>query len=277
MGIRYSVLFLIVIPLSVYCQEELPFQVLVANGASIYGDPVKDLQMVNDVTSIEIEDGGFVSLVHKDGTTYERTEKFFTFYLKPEELRKLNKRPQLDVLYMDSTVLDPTKVVTVLYPPFDRTGYLIWNENEPFEIYWHLKDEPVINYILSAKTNDGEKIQDFRTRLNSYKLRPETYGLKDGVLNLKISSTFAGETVASKTYTVAFKPGKTYPKKASDLVLKALFLELSPGLALPVWQEALVMPNGKFYKPLFEKFLIRNQKILAKAGEDVQQLLLQNK
>ena len=277
MKIRYSILFLIIFQLSVYGQEELPFQVLVAKDASIYGEPVKNLQMIDDVTSIEVKEGGFLSLVHLDGTTYEHTEKIFTFYLKPEELRKLDERPRLDILYMDSTYLDPTKIITALYPPFDPSGYVEWNENEPFELFWHLHDEPVVNYVLAVNTNDGVKIQDFRTRLHKYTLKPETYGLKDGIFNFKISSTFAGETVESKTYTVALKSGKTYPKKATDLVLKALFLELSPDLALPIWQEALAMPNGNFYKPLFQKFLIRNQEILAKAGEDVQQLLSQNK
>lgn len=277
MKIRFSILFLIITQLSVLGQDKLPFQVLVAKDASIYGEPVKNLQMVDDVTSIEVKKGGFVSLVHKNGTTFEHEQKIFTFYLKPEEGRKLHIRPKLDILHMDSMVLDPTKVITAIYPPFDPSGYVEWNENEPFELYWHLYDEPVVNYVLAVKTNDGTKIQDFRTRLHKYTLKPETYGLKDDIFNFKITSTFAGETVESKTYTVALKSGKTYPKKATDLVLKALFLELSPDLALPVWQEALAMANGNFYKPLFQKFLIRNQDILVKAGKDVQLLLSQNK
>ncbi len=278
MRTRYILLvFLATFTSSMYGQSDLPFQVLVAQNASIYGDPVKPLQMVDDVTSIEINEGGFLSLVHESGTTYEHTEKIFTFYLKPEELKSLDERPRLDLLYMDSTVLDPTKMITVLYPPFDRSGYLVWKENEPFELFWHLHEEPVLNYILDVNTNAGVKIQDFRTRLHKYTLRPNTYGLADGVFNFKIRSTFDGETVESKTYTVALKAAKSYPMKATDLVLKALYLELSPDLALPVWQEALLKPNGKFYKPLFEKFLIRNSEILTAAGQDVQQLLSQNK
>lgn len=257
--------------------SDLPFQVLVAKNASIYGKPVEPLQMVDDVTSIEVGEGGFLSLVHKGGTTFEHTEKIFTFYLKPEELKVRQDRPMLEQLYMDSTVLDPTKIITVLHPQFDRSGYLEWNENEPFELYWHLYDEPVLNYLLSVTDNAGPKIQDFRTRLHNYELKPTTFGLQDGAFTFRISSTFAGETVESKTYTVQLKPAPVYEKKASDLILKALDLELSPDLALPVWVEALSKPNGKHYFALFEKFLIRNKDLLTAAGQDVEQLLSQNK
>ncbi|MEP1034322.1 hypothetical protein [Ekhidna sp.] len=257
--------------------SELPFQVLVAKDASVYGTPVKPLQMIDDVTSIEIEEGGFLSLVHKGGTTYEHKEKIFTFYLKPEGLKNLSVRPRLELLYSDTTVLDPTKFITVISPSFDRSGYLEWNENEPFELFWHLHDEPVLNYVLKVSDNKGNKIQDFPTRLHKYLLKPTTYGLEDGAFNFKITSTFAGETLESKTYSVQLLPGPVYEKKATDLILKALDLELSPELALPVWQEALSMRNGEFYKELFQKFLIRNQEGLTSAGEDVQQLLSQNK
>ncbi|WP_370088729.1 hypothetical protein [Ekhidna sp.] len=257
--------------------SDLPFQVLVAKNASIYGKPVEPLQMVDDVTSIEVQEGGFLSLVHKGGTTFEHTEKIFTFYLKPEELKTRQDRPMLELLYMDSTVLDPTKIITVLHPPFDRSGYLEWNENEPFELYWHLHDEPVLNYVLSVNDNAGPKIQDFRTRLHNYELKPTTYGLKKGAFTFKISSTFAGETVESKTYTVQLKSAPVYEKKATDLILKALDLELSPDLALTVWIEALSKPNGKHYFALFEKFLVRNKDLLTAAGQDVEQLLSQNK
>ena len=270
---------LLILSIALYlpAQEDKPFQVLVAKGASTYGIAVEPLQYVDDVTSIEVKEGGFLSLVHKGGTTYEHTDKIFTFYLKPEELKNRKERPALDLLYKDSTVLDPTNVITVLHPPFDRSGYLEWNENEPLEIFWHLQDEPVLNYMLSVHYSDGKKIQDFRTRLHKYTLKPNTYGLSDGVFTFKISSTFAGETVESKTYTVQLKPGPIYEKKAADLILKALDLELNPVLALPVWQEALAKPNGQFYKPLFVKFLIRNSDVLAATGEDVQLLLSQNK
>ena len=257
--------------------NDLPFQVLVAKNASVYGTAVKPLQMIDDVTSIEVNEGGFLSLIHKGGTTYEHVEKIFTFYLKPEELKNRQERPKLAWLYSDTTVADPTKLITVIYPPFDRSGYLEWNENEHFELYWHLHDEPVLNYVLKVNYSDGKKIQDFPTRLHKYLLKPNTYGLPDGAFNFKIESTFAGETMSSKNYTVQLKPGPVYEKKATDLVLKALDLELSPELALPVWQEAIAMPNGQFYKELFGKFLIRNEAILSAAGKDVQQLLSQNK
>lgn len=265
------------IHLSAQDASDLPFQVLFAKDASIYGTPVEPLQMIDDVTSIEVKEGGFLSLVHKGGTTYEHTEKIFTFYLKPEELRNRQERPMLELLYMDSVALDPTKIITVLSPPFDRSGYLEWNENESFELYWHLHDEPVLSYILSVNDASGNKIQDFRTKYHKYLLKPTTYGLEDGLFSFKLSSTFAGETIESKTYTVQLKSGPIYEKKASDLILKALDLELSPVLALPVWQEALAMPNGQFFKPLFEKFLVRNESVLTAAGQDVQQLLLQSK
>lgn len=257
--------------------SDLPFQVLISKGANAYGADVKPLQMIDDVTSIEIKEGGFLSLVHKGGTTYELTEKIFTFYLKPEKLKDRQERPQLAVLYEDSTVLDPTKLITVLSPSFDRSGYLVWNQDEPFELYWHLHDEPVLNYILSVNDNDGNKIQDFRTRLHKYELKPNTYGLDDGTFNFKISSTFAGKTIESKTYTVQLQEGPLYEKKAADLVIKALDLELSPELALPVWQEAMTKPNGIHYQELFRKFLIRNNRVLTAAGQDVQLLLSQSR
>ena len=168
-------------------QVDKPFQVLVAKDAHTYGISVEPLQYVDDVTSIEVKEGGFISLVHRGGTTYEYTETIFTFYLKPEELKNREERPPIDMLYMDSTVLDPTKVITVLYPPFDRSGYLVWNENEPFELSWHLHEEPVLNYILSVHTSDGAKIQDFRTALHQYTLKPATYGLSDGQFSFQIS------------------------------------------------------------------------------------------
>lgn len=276
-----SLISLLILSLS-FClsaqeSSDLPFQVLVTKDASIYGTEVKPLQMIDDVTSIEIKEGGFLSLVHKGGTTYEYTEKIFTFYLKPEKLKDRQTRPWLNILYSDTTVLDPTKLITVLHPTFDRSGYLEWNENEPFEIFWHLHDEPVLTYKLKVSDGNGNKIQEFPTRLHKYLLKPTTYGLEDGTFSFQISSTFAGETIQSKTYTGKIVPGPKYDKKATDIVLKALDLELSPELALPVWQEALSMPNGPFYRELFQKFLIRNQAVLTAAGQDVQQLLSQNK
>ncbi len=277
---RYLLSLLILsISLHLSAQEtsELPFQVLVAKDASVYGTPVKPLQMIDDVTSIEVSDGGFLSLIHKGGTTYEHTEKIFTFYLKPEELKNRQERAPLEMLYADSTVFDPTKLITVLSPSFDRSGYTEWNESEPFELYWHLHDEPVLNYVLKVTDSNGNKIQDFRTSKHKYVLKPNTYGLSNGAFNIQIESTFAGETISSKTYSVQLKPAPVYEKKATDLILKALDLELSPELALPVWQEALAMPNGGFYKELFGKFLVRNKTILSAAGQDVQQLLSQNR
>ncbi|WP_420316965.1 hypothetical protein [Ekhidna sp.] len=272
-------LLILTISLHLPAQEtsDKPFQVLVAQNANVYGTPVEALHYIDDVTSIEIKEGGFVSLVHRGGTTYEHTETIFTFYLKPHELRNRSKRPNLELLYMDDAILDPAKVITVLYPPFDPTGFITWNENESFALYWYLQDKPVLNYILSVSDNKGNKIQDFRTSHNNYTLKPETYGLSDGVFTFKISSSFAGETMESKTYTVQLQAGTEYVVKATDLILKALDLEYSPDLALPVWQEALAMPNGEFYKPLFIKFLNRNESILSASGQDVQLLLSQNK
>ncbi|MEM7298876.1 MAG: hypothetical protein AAF391_11490 [Bacteroidota bacterium] len=257
--------------------SDLPFQVLVAKNATIHGEEVKALKYVDDVTSIEVGEGGFLSLVHAGGTTYEMRERIFTFYLKPEELKERKIRPPLELLYMDSVVLDQTKLITVLYPPFDRSGYLVWDENEPFNVFWHLHDEPIINYILSVSDGNGNKIQDFRTKRHEYELKPTTYGLQTPTFIFKLSSTFAGETIESKTYTIELKSAPPYEKKAADVVLKALDLELSPTLALKAWQEVLGLPNANEYSDLYEKFLKRNSSILTAAGEDVQQLLSQNK
>lgn len=271
----FSVLFLL--PIIVFSQGDSLFQVLVANGASIYGSEVKPLQFIDDVTSIDVKEGGFLSLVHRGGTTYEHTEKIFTFYLKPEKLKDRSERPNLSVLYSDTTVLDQTKLITILHPPFDRTGYLVWNEYEPFEIFWHLYDEPVVVYKLTISDSEGNKIQDFRTKYHQYILKPANYGLKKPSFMVQLSSTLGGETITSKRYQISLTKAEVNEKKASDLVIKALDLELSPVLALETWKEVLAMPNGSFFKELFSLFLTRNGEFLTAAGEDVEQLLSQNK
>lgn len=276
-GRLYLLLTIVASTLFAQKTNDLPFQVLIANNALIYGNQVEPLQMVDDVTSIEIGDEGFVCLVHKGGTTYEIEEKTFTFYLKHEQLKNRMDRPPLEILWMDSALSDQSTLITVLHPPFDRSGYLIWNENEPFKVYWHLKDEPVINYMISVSDKYGNKIQDFRTRHHEYELNPATFGLSDPLFTFQVSSTFGGETISSKNYSVGLKNAPLYESKASDYVLKALDLELSPLLALGAWQEVLGMPNGKEYFKLFEKFLIRNKTVLTAAGEDVQLLLSQNR
>ncbi len=261
-----------------YSQVDKPFQVLGAKGATIGGFDVEPLQLVDDVTSIEVQEGGFISLVHEGGTTYEKKEKVFTFYLKPEELKNFSERPKLEILYeKDSIGLDQSKMVQVLYPPFDRSGFAVCNKNQPLEIFWHLYDEPVINYVISVNSNAGSKIQDFRTSRHNHVLKPNTYGLSDDVFNFKVKSTFAGKTIESKTHTVELKEAKNYPEKASDLVVKALYLEANTDMALTIWQEVFAKPNGDFYWPLFENFLLRNETILTESGKDVKQLLSQSK
>ena len=59
--------------------------------------------------------------------------------------------------------------------------------------------------------------------------------------------------------------------------MKALCLEFTPDLALPVWQKALGKPNGRYYWPLFEKFLTRNKEALKANGQDIEQILSQNR
>lgn len=264
-------------PLIIFSQQDLPFQVLVAKGATIYGEEVKPMQYIDDVTSIEVKGDGFLSLVHKGGTTYEKKEKIFTFYLKPEKLKDRIERPNVNALYADSTKLNQTKLITMLHPPFDNTGYLIWNEEEPFEFFWYLHDEPVLVYVLTVSDGDGNKIQDFRTKYHQYILKPLTFGLGKPIFMVQLSSTFAGETISSKQYQVQLAKAPVYPKKASDIVIKAIDLEPSPVLALKSWREVMEMPNGKFFTELYELFLRRNRVILIAAGEDVEQLLLQNK
>jgi hypothetical protein len=266
-----------IFPLIIFSQQDLPFQVLVSKGASIYGEEVKPLQYVDDVTSIEVQDGGFLSLVHKGGTTYEKKEKIFTFYLKPEKLKERVERPRIAALYADSTILDQTKLITVLHPPFDRSGFLIWNEEEPFEFYWYMVDEPTLVYVVTVSDGEGNKIQDFRTKYNHYILKPLTFGLKNPSFMVQLSSTFAGETMSSKRYQIQLTKAPINPNKASDIVIKALDLEPSPTLALKAWQEAIQMPNGEFFVELYKLFLKRNRTILTAAGEDVELLLSQNK
>ena len=271
-------LILVLLPNILLSQDkDLPFQVLVTNNATIYGVPVEPLQLVDDVTSIEVAADGFVALVHSGGTTYEMSEKVFTFYLKPEQLKDRKERPKLSVLYEDSTVLDQTKLITTLSPAFDRSGFLVWNKEEHMKVYWHLHDEPVLNYKISIFDKEGNKIQDYRTKHHEYVLKPSTYGLVDPFFSFRISSTFAGETIESKTYSVELQSAPTYEKKAADLVLQALDLELSPILALKVWQEVVGMPNGAQYSLLYQKFLMRNEMVLRSAGNNFDELLAEVK
>ena len=256
--------------------DDRPFQVLVSEGATIGDEQVEPLQFVDDVTSIDIAEGGFLSLVHKGGTTFEKREKIFTFYLKSDPLKNLEQRPDIGVLYEDSLQTSDERGISVLFPVFDRSGYIEWDENQPFDLFWHVPTGSMPSYIVTVNDNQGNKIQDFRTKLHKYLLEPSTYGLADGQFSFKIKSSFAGETLESKTYTVQLKSSKS-SRKAADHVLKALELEPNPALALPAWQQALQDENCDFYKALFVKFLNRNRKPLSTAGVDVDSLLLQNK
>ncbi len=271
----FSILFCI--PIYLTAQEDLPFQVLVAEGATIYGKEVKPLQFIDDVTSVEVKEGGLLSLVHKGGTTYELTEKIFTFYLKPEELKDRAERPNLNVLYQDTLRLEQSRLIKILHPPFDRTGFLVWNEDEPFEFYWHLHEIPVLVYVITVSDGEGNKIQDFRTKKQEYILKPSTYGLENATFMVQLSNTFDGKSIDSKRFQIQLVKAPVYEKKASDLVIKALDLELSPTMALATWKQVLEMPNGEFYKELFQFFLVRNTEVLTAAGEDVELLLSQNK
>lgn len=276
---RYFTGFLLLSSLHLIAQDadKKPFQVLVAKDAYIYGRAVEPLQFIDDVSSIEVNEGGFLSLVHEGGTTYEHTEKIFTFYLKPQKFKNRNERPNLALLYEDSAIVASSKTIVVLSPPFDRSGYLEWNKNNPFEIFWDLGDKPFVNYVIAVSDGSGKKIQDFPTKQHSYILKPSTYGLSDGVFSFVISSSLGGETTKSKNHTVKLVSGPVYNTKATDRVLQALDMEPSPTLALEVWKKALKLPNGSFYKNLFAKFLTRNEEELTKKGVDVKQLLLQEK
>ena len=97
-------------------------------------------------------------------------------------------------------------------------------------------------------------------------------------LSFRSQAHLPGETTRSMEFKIRLEedPGPI-PLKASDLVLKACNLELSPVSALEVWKEVLGMENGKYYFELFEKFINRNKVVLAESGEDIEQLLTQNK
>ncbi|MEQ9402486.1 MAG: hypothetical protein RIM99_02770 [Cyclobacteriaceae bacterium] len=276
--LRQAIALLLFIPQLVFSQtSDLPFQVLIAENATIFGNKVEPLTYVDDVTNIEVGENGFVALVHKGGTTFELKEKTFTFYLKKEKLKDQANRPDLTVLYEDSARVDDTKIIKVLHPVFDAAGTISWKSDEPFEMYWHLPDEPVISYKVTVSDHTGKKIQDFGTRNHSFILKPYDFGLEENLFIFQISSTFAGETIKSKRYNIELEEAPSYPIKASDLVLKALNLELSPVSALDAWKEVLGAENGKFYFGLFEKFIARNMVKLTDSAEDIELLLSQNK
>lgn len=276
--LRQAIALLLFLPQLIYSQtSDLPFQILVAKDAYIFGRAAEPLTFVDDVTSVDVKPGGFLALVHKGGTTYEFTEKIFTFYLKPEKLKDRDQRPVLNVLYEDATQIDPTESIAVLHPQFNVDRTINWPDSTPFEVYWHLPDEPVISYKITVRDHTGKKIQDYGTRMHQFVLKPYNFGLDENEFIFQISSTFAGETTRSMEYTIKLVEGSNSALKASDLVLKAANLELSPVSALEVWKEVLGMENGKFYFELFEKFIDRNKEVLAKSGEDIELLLSQNK
>ncbi len=276
--LRQAIVLLLFIPQLVHSQtSDLPFQILVAKDVFVFGKAAEPLTYVDDVTSVDVKPGGFLALVHKGGTTYEIEKKTFTFYLKPEKLKELDKRPEFRFLYQDSTVRDPTETITILHPSFNYDRTVTWPDSTPFKVFWHFPDEPVLVYKVTVRDHNGKKIQDFGTKRHDFVLKPYNFGLDEKEFIFQISSTFAGETNRSMEYTIQLEDAPTYPKKASDLVLMAANLELSPLAALEVWKEVLGMEKGKFYFDLFEKFIGRNKAILTKSGEDVDLLLSQNK
>ncbi|MEP5614379.1 MAG: hypothetical protein ABJP45_19160 [Cyclobacteriaceae bacterium] len=250
---------------------------MVAKDAFVFGKAAEPLTLIDDVTSIEVKPGGFLALVHKGGTTYERTEKVFTFYLKPEKLKELDRRPNIEILYEQKASSDSTDSIVVLHPQFNSGRTVLWPDSTPFEVFWHLPDEPVIAYKLTISDHSGKKIQDFGTKKHNFVLKPYNFGLNEREFIFQLSSTFAGETTRSEEYTIKLQDGPLYPQKAADLVLQAANLDLSPMSALEVWKQVLGMENGKFYFALFEKFIARNKALLTKSGEDVELLLSQNK
>lgn len=261
----------------VFSQSQ-PFQVIVADKGYLFGNELNTLQYVDDVSTIAIKDGGYVALLHVTGNTFELYEETFTFYLKPHDGRRWNKLPELSWLLEDTTVSSVNKTIEVVYPPFDDSGYLESNANEPIEIFWHANDDqPVLNYQIAVSDAKGNKIQDFRTNKNSFLLNHATYGLQDPSFIFQVSSTFAGETIASKRYQVDLYNAEIYEEITSDLVMKALLLELMPEYAFEIWKKIAGSENGKYYTHYYQKFLIRNKEKLISAGIDVEQHLSQNK
>lgn len=276
--LRKAIVLLLFAPQLLYSQTSDPaFQILVAKDAFIFGKAAEPLTLVDDVTSIEVKENGFVALVHKGGTTYEHKEKVFTFYLKPEKLKELNRRPNLKILYEDEASTDSSESIVVLHPQFNSNKTVVWSDSIPFEIFWHVPEDPVIAYKIAIRDHTGKKIQDYGTKKHSFVLKPYNLGLDEREFIFQISSTFAGETVRSAEHTINLKSGPEYPKKAADLVLQAANLDLSPIAALEVWKQVLRMENGKYYFELFEKFITRNKTLLTESGEDVELLLSQNK
>ncbi|MEM6828885.1 MAG: hypothetical protein AAF551_00115 [Bacteroidota bacterium] len=253
------------------------FQVLVAKNAKALGSELLPLDYVDDITSIEIDENGFVALVHRGGTTFELKETTFSFYLKPDKFKSRDTWPQLATLYEDSARTDQTNLIRVLHPHFDRSGLIKVRKGEPIDVYWHLVGQPVISYKVSISDHNGKKIQDFGSSDTNFVLKPFNYGLEEESFMLQVSSSIAGETITSKRYTINLEEAPSYPMKAADLVIKALDLELEPEAAIGVWKEIFGKENGKYYLHLFEKFVNRNRSMLLSTGEDLDLMISKNK
>lgn len=276
--LRLTILLLLLIPQLGFAQTStLPFQVLVAEGATISGGQVEPLIFVDDITSIELAEDGFVALTHIGGTTFELSKTTFTFYLKPEKFKELDERPELEILYETASREDNSESIVMLHPKFDSLGVVNCIIDKPIELFWHIQNEPVASYKLRVSDHTGKKIQDFGTSKNTFMLKPYDFGLEEDEFIIQLSSSLAGITNVSKKHYIKLMKMPEYPVKASDLVLKALNLEVSPLVALETWREVLGVANGKRYFKLFELFVTRNREALSGATEEVELLLSQNR
>lgn len=251
-------------------KEHNEFTVLAEKDAFIYGKKIATLQKLDDVTKIEIKDGGYVALVDAYGFTYELKESTYTLDLKAEGIAPTNL-PDLKFMYADKKQEDDK--VFLLYPRADEKLQLQVVHKSVIDFYWNKHKDLYGSQTIHAFTSSGNKIQDFKTTKHTYGIKPAGLGIDDG-FTFRISyKDYDMREYSSEQYTVNLVKDNSYQMKAADYVIKALCMESLPKVALDVWQKALNMANGKFYSKLYTKFLDRNKDVLVELGADTTALI----
>lgn len=257
-------------------EESRVFTVLSSKGATIYGNKIHTLQVLDDVTKIQVQAEGFIALVDNNGTTYEFEEDIYTNDLTSHLAPSVKKIPDLSFITSQIPQVKESGKdnFQILYPNFSDEGSLNSSGMSPITIYWEKQKEIFGSYTVSVLNKEGNKIQDFKTSRNEYKLSPDRYGELNGAFKFVTScKNFDGEKIATKTYSIELKETEAYEIKASDLVIKAICLEKIFDKSLKVWQELMAMPNGKHYADLYKSFLIRNKEKITQQGNDMATLM----
>lgn len=265
---RKTVFFYIVafIPLHVFAQgPDLPFQVIVADKASVYGRELRSFDFVDDVSTIKIEEGGYLSMVHQSGYTFELYETVFTFDLTPKE-HPLVEKPNLGVLDSVASQVRLGVELELTYPRVTSNNVLEWDSEDPVTVYWGTQQEIPGTFTVSIFDDQTEKIQDFKTKKSNYTLKPSTYGLQTPAMKFIVTHTLGDETIRSPLYTVNLISAAPKEKKVPDLLLRTIAYDYVAEVAYEIWQQILDSPQARHYRKFYENFLKRNQLALEQKG-----------